>query len=397
MRVLHITTSLSAAWGGPVAVISGLAPAFRDQGVSCTVFAPTGRWVGTDPVSLAGVESRLFPTGWLARAWAGYAPGMAEAIRQAMANHDLIHIHELWHYPHYVAAQVAASMSKPYIIRVCGEMDPWALRQKRLKKWVYMMAFQKRFFERAAAVQAVTAEEAQHIRAQGIRTPIPVIPHGVNAQTFRDMPSARGFFQRFPGLDGKRIVLFLGRIHPKKGLDLLAHAFARISPGNEAVRLVIAGPDEGHRRHIESLLATGGVLDKTVFTGMLTGKDKLAAYAAAEVFVLPSHGEVIGVSVLEALAAGLPVVITKQCQFPDVAEAEAGLIINPDLDELHDALVKVMADSDTRRAMGERGRRLVLGRYTWDAVANRMAQMYKAVLAGTIDDFIGNEKPQERL
>ena len=391
MKVLHVCASLSPEWGGPVAVVFDLLPALRDCGVSSTVIAPTGRRVGSDSVWLEGVDSRLFPTGQLARAWTGYAPRMAKEIRQSMPDHDLVHIHELWHYPHYAASRAARAAGKPYVVTVHGEMNPWSLGQKRLKKWIYMRVVQMRILDRAEAVHAVTAKEEQHIRAQGVRAPITVIPNGINGQTFNNFPAGRPFIGKFPDLNGKRIILFLGRIHPHKGLDLLAQAFARLAIREEDVRLVIVGPDEAsYRRTIEALLRTGGVLDRTLFTGMLTGDDKLAAYAAADVFVLPSHGEVIGVSTLEALAAGLPVVITRQCQFPEVAEAEAGLVVNPDPDEIHDALIKVLLDPEKGRAMGARGRQLVLERYTWDAVAERMARLYKSVLTSTTVDVMAN-------
>lgn len=388
LKVLHVCASLAVEWGGPAVVVPELISALAEKCVESTVIAPKGRRVGR-PIE---GEYRLFPTGPLARLWTGYAPGMAKEIRNSLSVYDLVHIHELWHFPHYAAYRATQAAAKHYVVTVHGEMNPWSLRQKRLKKWVYMRAVQKRVLERAAVVHAITAEEKQHILDQGIRAPIQVIPNGINVQTFKDLPSGTAFVERFPILNGKRVVLFLGRIHSHKGLDLLANAFARLASRDEDVRLVITGPDEGDRNRIEALLEAGGVLDKTVFTGMLTGSDKLAAYATASVFVLPSHGEVLSVSVLEALASKLPVIITRQCQFPEVAEAEAGLVINPDPDELHDALVRVLADSAKRRAMGERGRRLVFERYTWDAVADQMARLYQAVMAGTLADFNGSVK-----
>jgi glycosyltransferase involved in cell wall biosynthesis len=381
VKVLHVCASLSPEWGGPVTVISELTSALAEKGVASTVFASRGRRVGANPQSI-DVECCLFPTGGLARLWTGYAPGMSQALRQAIRDHDLVHIHELWHYPHYAAYRAAQAAGKRYVVTVHGEMNPWSLRQKMPKKWLYMRAVQKRALERAAAVQAITVDEKKDIRAQGIHSPIHVIPNGINLQAFRDLPSEQTFIERFPQLNGKRIVLFLGRIHSHKGLDLLARAFARLASQHEDVRLVIAGPDEGDQSRIESMLAASGVQHKTLFTGMLTGRDKLAAYSAADVFVLPSHGEVLGVSVMEALAATLPVIITRQCQFPEVASEGAGLVINPDPDELHDALVTVLADLEMGRAMGERGRQMVMEKYTWEKVADRMRQLYAAILEG---------------
>lgn len=385
MRVLHVAASLSPQWGGPIAMIAGLTRALQKQGVSCTVFAPVGRRVGTDPVWLDGADVRLFPTAWLALGWIGYAPTISVALREALASHDLVHIHELWHFPHYAAYRAAQEAGKPYVVTVHGAMDPWAMRQKWLRKWIYMTLLQRRILQRAAAVQAVTATEADQIRARGIRTPIAVIPNGIDPDSFQNLPPKSVFLQRFPDLEGKQVVLFLGRIHPIKGLDILAHAFPKVLSHHQDVRLVIAGPDEdSHRRRIEALLAAGGVVDRTVFTGMLTETEKLAALAASDVFVLPSYSEGLSLSVLEALASGLPVIITRQCQFPEVAHADAGLVIDPDAGQLHDALSRLLENPVEGRAMGQRGRQMVMQRYTWDSVAARVRKLYVDIVQGTI-------------
>jgi glycosyltransferase involved in cell wall biosynthesis len=381
MRVLHICASLSPEWGGPVTVIANLTHALEATGVKCTVFATTGRRVGTGPVSLDGVETRLFQTGPLARLWVGHAPGLARALSRATPDHDLVHIHELWHYPHYAAYHAALEAGKPYVVTAHGELDPWALGHKRLKKQVYMTAVQRRILQGAAALHAITVAEEKQIQGLGFVPPVAIIPNGICPETVNRLPTPDEFLIHHPDLVGKRIILFLGRIHPKKGLDILAKAFGQIVQSRQDVCLVIAGPDEGgYRRQVEDMLKGARALDRTVFTGMLTGTEKLAAFSASSVFVLPSYSEGFSMAILEAMACGLPVIISHQCRFPEVAEAEAGLITGTDAEQLQVALAHLMDHPEERREMGRRGRQMVIQKYTWDSVAAQVRQLYSTIL-----------------
>jgi glycosyltransferase involved in cell wall biosynthesis len=381
MRVLHICASLSPEWGGPVAVIANLTHALEATGVKCTVFATTGRRVGTVPVSLDGVETHLFQTGPLARLWVGHAPDLARALSRAVPDYDLVHIHELWHYPHYAAYRAAQEAGKPYVVTAHGELDPWALSHKRLKKQVYMTAVQRRILQGAAALHAITAAEEQQIQGLGFVPPVATIPNGICPETADCLPTPDEFLTHHPELVGKRIILFLGRIHPKKGLAILARAFGQLVQSRQDIRLVIAGPDEeGYRSQVEDMLKEARALDRTIFTGMLTGTEKLAAYAVSDMFVLPSYSDVLGISTLEALASGLPVIITRQCQFPEVADAGAGLVIDHDAGQLHEALAHLLDHPEEGREMGRRGRQMVIQKYTWDSVAVQVRQLYSTVL-----------------
>ncbi len=382
MKVLHVLPSLSPGWGGPVAVVADLARALRQQGVTSTVFAATGRRVGGNHVPIDGTATRLFPTGPLALVWTGHSPTMARALRLAAAHHDLVHIHELWHYPGYAAARAAWKVGRPYMVTVHGGLGPVALGRKALRKSLYMATFQRRILVGAAVLQAFTEAEAGHIRQHVPGAAVAVIPNGVRPEAFDDLPVGADFPGNGGDLSGKRVVLFLGRVHPGKGLDILARAFAQVARQRPDARLVIAGPDEGgYSARVQSILRKGRVLDRASFTGMLTGPHRLAALARADVFVLPSYFEGFSMAVLEALACGLPVVISRQCNFPEVAQAGAGLVIDTDAGQLAQALAQLLdAAPEQRRDMGERGRRLVRERYTWDAIAARMADLYRQVV-----------------
>ena len=382
MKILHVTASLSPEWGGPTEVVAGLTNALDHLGVECTVFAAAGTRVGTGCVPLGHVQVRSFRTTPLARFWLAHAAGLYQALRSNINDYALVHIHELWHFPHYAAYRAARAAGKPYVVTVHGALEPWAMRRGWLKKRLYMATIQRSILRQAGAVHALTRKEELQVRAHAPNAPVVVLPNGVRPEAFQRLPPEAALPRRQSDHAGNRRVLFLGRIHPKKGLDILAKAFGEIAQVHDDVRLVIAGPDEGgYRQEVEAELKAAHVLDKVHFTGKVTGEQKLAALATADCFVLPSYSEGFSMAVLEAMAYGVPVLITRQCNFPEVAKAGAGLVIEPSVDELSGALRTMLDNPVQLRTMGERGRRLVREHYTWDTIASRMIGVYERVLS----------------
>ena len=385
MKVLHVVASLSPTWGGPVPVVKGLTEAMAREGLNVTVFAPVVQGSLHGVVQLEGVRVRLFKQNLLSGIWRAYSSELAEALHREIERFDVVHIHEIWHHPHFVAYRAARKAKKPFIITVHGALEPWCLNYKALKKKVYAALIQRRILNGAAAIHAITQEEVKHIRAFGVNRPIFTIPNGINPEEFSELPPGEEIEKLYPELQGKKVVLFLGRIHPKKGLDLLARAFGHVARECKDAHLLIVGPDErGYRSEVERLLTSEGVVEKVTFTGMLTGREKLAALSRADIFVLPSYSEGFSMAILEALACGLPVIITRQCHFPDVAEARAGIVIDPDSAQLARAIAKLMDDPKLREEMGNNGRRLVMDRFTWDRIVDRIIGLYQRVLEGEV-------------
>lgn len=383
MRVAHVVPGLSAERGGPPRVILPLLDDLRSKGVRLCIYTVEDRSGEVLSVPPA-VEHRVFAPTWLASWWRGHAHRLAAELRQSAEGFNLIHIHELWHYPHLVAATAASRSSTPYVVTVHGNLDPWALHYKRMRKRLYWRLAQRRLLAGASRLHAITAAEADHIHRMGLSVPVVVIPNGVSLKEFEQMPPPNDFRERHPRLRSGRIILFLGRLHPVKGLDLLAQAFSRIaaSPSFRDVFLVVAGPDESNLRpKLEETLGSAGLLDRILFTGMLDARAKLSALAAADLFVLPSYSEGLSLATLEALACGVPVVITESCNFPEVAAAGAGEVVRADARALEAALRKVLRDEAMRARMGAMGRRLVEERYTWDKLGDRMLELYRDVLS----------------
>ncbi|MGE5645994.1 MAG: glycosyltransferase [Acidobacteriota bacterium] len=334
--VLHVIHSLAPDRGGPSVCAAALARAL----------ARTGRYATT---LLAAEETPL------------------RTLRAAIESAGIVHIHGIWNWHSIAAGSIAARAGVPYIVSAHGMLDRWALRNKRWKKRLYAALVERRNLNRAACLCALTDAEARDYRAFGLRPPAAVIPNGI--EPVAATPDA--FYQRHPELKGRALVLYLGRIHHKKGVDLLARAWRRIEPDFPEARLVIAGPDPDN-----SVPRLKRLAPAAVFTGMLDAELKWSALAAASLFVLPSHSEGFSVAVLEALAAALPVVITRQCHFPEVARRQCGVVIEPDETQLEAALrAQLAAPPAARRQAGLRGRALVETRYTWAAIAQQTATL----------------------
>jgi len=294
---------------------------------------------------------------------------------------DGVHIHGLWEQSTTAAVHAARALRKPYILSAHGMLDPWALRNKRLKKVIYAALAEHANVRGAACLHALTHAEVQDYRRFGSTGPIAVIPNGV---AIPEQTDPHLFLENFPSLGGTRIVLFLGRIHFKKGLDILVESWAAIAKRWPDARLVLAGPDfEGTRAKIEALVSGHKLNDSVLFTGMLRDEMKWSALAAAESFILPSYSEGLSVSTLEAMGMGRPVIITEQCNLPDVTRFQAGWIIQSNSAAITESLNELLQNSSAiNREVGERGRNLVRQRYNWPSVARQMSEVYRWVQSG---------------
>ena len=381
MNILHITPSMSPQWGGPVAVVSQLIPALSEQGIHCEIATTRGHRVGDDPVSPPRTPIHVFGAQLPAQLWTAYSTDLARFLRENISGFHLVHVHEIWHHDGYAAFRAARKNRVPFILTPHGELSEWSMRHKAWKKRIYTTLILDRILRNADAIHAITQAEKDRIATLGYDTPVTVAPNAIDPAPFDNLPDPTGFLDRFPALSGKRIILFLGRLNPTKGLDILARGFGDIARRFPDAVLLMVGPDEeGGRQGMESILRSEGVLDRAVFTGMLTGEDKLAALSSADVFTLPSYSEGFSIAILEAMAARLPVVITEGCNFPEAAEHGAGFVVEPRETAVAEAIGALLSDDDLRARMGENGGNLVAERYTWQATASTIADLYGSLV-----------------
>lgn len=325
---------------------------------------PTGPVAG---VAVYGHQSEPFPHPALMR-----SPEMLAALRQSVAEGDVVHAHNLWTMPVVYAAEVAATAGCPLVCSTHGALDPRSLGISRLKKLAAWWLWQRRVLSRVDLFHATSPEEADHIRRQGFRAPVAVIPHGVDVPTMTPRPA----------VTGPRSVAFLGRLHPIKGVDRLLRAWGGMAQARPDWQLRICGPDGGAARELRAAAAG---LPRVVFESGIPADRKTAWFADCDVLVLPSHGENFGIAAAEALAHGLPVIASTGTPWNGVVEHGCGWWIDNDVATLRAALLAAtVSDPHTLREMGQRGRDWMIRDFSWRSVAERMLAAYYWLL-GTAD------------
>lgn len=350
----------------------------RLKGLSLSVLGLADEDTQEDAGSWKGVDVRAYRV--VGPPAFGFAPGLQHGL--SSLDPDLLHLHGLWMYPSVAAHQWSRRTGRPHIVSPHGMLDPWALRNSRWKKRVAAWLYENRNLQRAACVHAVCESEAASVRAYGLRNPVCVIPNGVDLPSQRPA-SAPTWAAELP--EGMRVLLYIGRLHPKKGLLNLVRAWANL-PGSSRKDwvLVIAGWDQGgHGAEVKRLVHELRVEMSVRFVGPQYGDEKEASLARADAFVLPSFSEGLPVAVLEAWAWGLPVLMTPQCNLPEGFAAGAALRVEPEADSIGVGLKRLLEMSDAERsAMGARGRRLVEEKFSWPKIAREMKEVYEWVLGG---------------
>lgn len=378
MRILHVVRGLANS-SGTTHIVGPLAEAQARQGHAVSVFyvEKPGRPAVTPDRTL--VESQGFrmnlPTEHL-----GWSTAFARAVARKLRTVDAVHVHAIWNFPTWHTMRSAATAGVPYVVAPQGSLEEWALGRSRYAKVIYAALAEKPYFDRAAAIQALTTNEAEQCRRFGIRAPVRVLPNGIDLRSADRIASSSALRQELGLPPDSDLVLFLSRLVPKKGLDLLLPAFARILTTHPRAVLLIAGHDagSGYRRILEQLITQGGIWNSVRVLGEVVGSRKFAVLRAADVFVLSSYSEGLPVAVLEAMACERPVVITPGCNLPDVAIEEAGWVVNAEVDALAAGLSAALLSEDERRRRGANGRRLVAARYTWDHIAHESISLYQS-------------------
>jgi glycosyltransferase involved in cell wall biosynthesis len=378
LHIIHIIQTLDPAAGGPPVVAACLATAQARLGHRVSILAE--EVAAADKLGGLG-DVRVLRAAPVSRRRALLGRGAVNELLPAVADHDVVHLHGVWDPLLYAAARAARIANRPYLVTPHGMLDPWSLAQRRWKKRIALALGWQAMLDRAAALHLLNADEQSLIRNLGIQAPGIVIPNGVNLDDFDPPPEPELFRRRLPALGDRPYILFLSRLHYKKGLDYLADAFRQLAKNGSDVHLVVAGPDDGARSDFEQRIAAAGLTDRVHVPGPIYGPEKLSAVAGAACFVLPSRQEGFSVAILEALACGTPVVVSPECHFPEVAEVGAGEIVPLDAHAIAAALGRVLADAGLRERMGTAGRELVATRFTWPRIAERTIETYAGLIA----------------
>lgn len=393
MKVLHVISSLARELGGPSKACVGMAEAVaalgHDVRICTSKYDGFGKTVDAEsgvPVHRNGVTYFYYDllSYYVSRPRVrGLAPGMIRALPRLIGDVDVVHLHSLY-LPHsWATGDFARRRGVPYIVRPHGTLDPYIYRRRRFRKWIVETIFQNRVNRNAAAFHYTTQEEMELAEPYTFGRPGFVAPLGVNLDRFADLPPASDLRQRYPELGDRKIVLFYSRLDFKKGLDILIPAFADAVRRGQDLALVIAGPDHGMEAKAREWVIEHGVADRCVFTGMLQGAGALSALSGADLFVLPSYSENFGISVIEAMACGLPVLISDRVNIWREVQADGGgVVAPPEIPAFSQHLYELMGDPDLRAAMGSAAKASVAQRFTWDQVAHRLVDVYAAIKDG---------------
>lgn len=373
-----LTPSVSRRAGGLAPAVSALSKALTDNGTDVTVFAARDPDTERDLGDWTEIELSLRNTSGPAAF--GLQPGLLRDLRAAEL--DVVHLHGLWTYPSLAALKWSAGR-QPRIVSPHGMLDPWAVRNSGLKKKIVSALYEQRNLTRAACLHALCAAERDAIRDYGLKRPVAIVPNGVDLSIASGVFPRPEWYYRVP--EGAKILLFLGRIHPKKGLALLLDALSRLERGEaDQWQLVIAGWDQGGtEQQLVKQAAELGIAHRIHLVGPQFGSQKNATLAASDAFVLPSLSEGLPMAVLEAWAFSLPVLMTTACNLPEGFAADAAIQLEEGPAEMAEGLRRLTSLSEAQLCkMGANGYELVRRSFTWSEVARRMRQTYDWVLGG---------------
>jgi len=383
LRIVHYFPRLRTEGGGPIRAVLDLCAAMARRGHRVTLLtlddaeAPAA-WKSVAPDANPRVRvlpASRRPAGMLSR------PAVDAAAR-VLRDADLLHVHGAWLIDNIQLSRLARRLHKPYFISVRGMLDDWSMAQRKPKKLIFLALLGRRWLEGAAAVHLTAQGELDQAKKWFPRGRGVVIPNLLDLSPFENLPGPQRARSRFPILGaGRPVLLFLSRVHYKKGVEHLLRAARLLGDRGTPVSVLIAGAGEQeYVQTLERLPADLGLKDQVSFVGHITGEDKISLYQAADLFVLPTSQENFGFVLIEALACGTPVITTRGVDIWPELEAGGGAVTAElQADALADVIQTLLGDTARRRDMGRIGRQWVLTEFNEQSLAERFEAMYSAV------------------
>ena len=378
MKILHIVPHVGAEASGPTYSCVRLAQSTAEQGHDVTLMS-----VDDGPVvPTTNFRHRVYPGGF--PRLNKRSPQLWHAMREQARDAQIVHSHSLWEMPTIYGGWLPDDPARSLVISPRGTLHEWAWNHARWKKRVYWAVLQGATMRRAACLHATSEAEYHAIRERGLQHPVAVIPNGIDVlpgdtDALSGPPHASaGDANEGPGECRRRILLFLGRLHPIKGVPTLLTAWSRLHAKHPAWELAIVGP--GSAGYVQELRRLAGALSlqRVRFEGPLYGRDKERMFRRAELYVLPTHSENFGMTIAEALAAGTPAIVTQGAPWAGLETERAGWWIEHGPDPLTQCLDHALALSpDALATMGRAGREWMGRAFRWEAIAADMARTYR--------------------
>lgn len=384
MKILHIIPSLTSLYGGPVQAVTQLCEELKNQGINVAI-ATTN--IGKDKIE---VTSNSIPLYSFSRQFSSFLPsdfafsyGLKTWLKQHIREFDLLHIHCLFTYPSSIAGYYAHKYGIPYIVRPAGMLNHFCLTKGASKKKLYILFFEKRNIKNAAAIHFTSEQELQEAGKLRLNKQCILAAPGLNLGKFNNLEPLKGLFrEQYPQIEDKKIILFLSRLDPKKGLDLLILALKILSTKRKDFVFVLAGSGQkNYERWVRRTLVKAGLSEASILTGFLEGKMKFSLLADADIFVLPSYDENFGIAVVEAMACGLPVIISNRVNIHNLIERyQAGIVTGLNSQDIAKAIDKLLQDTQLRFEMGACGKRLVEENFDIEKVTRQIRGAYSHLI-----------------
>ena len=374
MKILQVVQFFSAKHGGSAMVPYEMSKHLHDAGHDVTVLTTDFQMENYFIDSLDGVEIIPFHCQMNIGSFL-VSSSMKKYLKQNINKFDIIHMHNFRTYQNIIVHRFAKKHRIPYVLQAHGSVLPFFTKQ-RIKR-LYDFVWGHRILKSASKVIALTKTEAEQYKKMGVdETKIEIVPNGIDLSEYENLPDKGIFRQKYGIKSNEKIVLYLGRIHKIKGVNLLVEAFSDLANKIEGVKLVIAGPDDGFLSTLKTQIKDLKISDRIIFTGSLYEKDKLEAYVDADVYVLPSFYEIFGITVLEACACGTPVIVTDRCGISDIVDGNVGYSVEYNINQLREAILKILYNKQLKVKFQENAKILVREQYNFEKIVSRLEKIY---------------------
>lgn len=379
MKILHVINFFSPLHGGgSIEACYYLSKGLTEKGHQVTIYTSNheidNEYLNSIP------EVRVYPFRiWLS--WANFyiTPGIIKEAKKELKHFDVIHMHNYRTFQNVIIYYYARKYNIPYVLQAHGSLPTFS--QKRSLKWFFDRIWGYSILKNASKLLALTPMEVEQYKSLGIdKNKIEIVPNGIDFSEFQNLPEKGQFKKEYNLSNDTKIILYLGRIHKTKGIDLLVESFADVLKEINNVKLVIVGPDDGYLQYLKNLVKKIRIEKQVLFINSLYGREKLKAYVDADVHVLPRHFEPFGMTLIEACACGIPAICSKGCGIADVINNRTGFAVSYNKEAFKQAIIAILTKEELRKKFGQQGRELVAKQFNWDKIVSQLEKIYQQII-----------------